>query len=123
MGGFLKRRYLDLRMGGVTINPLIQAANFTMLAYLTIENFIPLWLFAPLFIGGVFSAFTVSGLLFRKVQMSTDEDLKYERQTELNKTLFEMAKQLKKISEKNGITLDDSFEERLDELKRIVTLC
>jgi len=113
-GVFLKRRYLDLRLGGVTINPLIQASNFTMLAYLTMENIVPMWIFIPLFIIGVFSLFGVVGLFFRRIQLSTDEDLKYEKQIELNKTLYQIMLALSKQKQ------DLEFYQRMDEVKNII---
>lgn len=119
--GNLKRRYLDLRLGGVTVNPIIQASNFVMLSYtIIIMTFnIPFWVYAPLFLIGVVSVFTIIGLLFRKIQLSTDEDLKYEKQKELNKTQFEIMKQLKKLSDAANIPVDNSFLDRMETVKKI----
>lgn len=116
---YLKRRYLDLRLGGVTINPIIQASNFVMISYIVISDSIPFWLYAPLFLSAVLICFAGAGLAFRKIQLSTDEDLKYEKQSELNRTLYEIMEQLKKISLAKNVAIDESFWDRLDFVKEI----
>lgn len=118
-GNFLKRRYLDLRLGGVTVNPIIQASNFVMISYILFQDSISFWLYAPLFFSGVVSIFVVTGLFFRRIQLSTDEDLKYEKQKELNRTLLEIMRTQKKIMGVMNITPDDSFGERYDYIKKI----
>lgn len=110
---FLKRRYLDLRMGGVTINPVIQASNFVMISYIVFQDSISFWIYAPLFFLGIISMFTVTGLFFRKIQLSTDEDLKYEKQTELNKTLYQIMLALSKDPQ------NPEFYKRMDLVKKI----
>lgn len=117
----LKRRYLDMRLGGVTINPIIQTSNFVMISYtiiiLTLD--IPFWIYTPIFLIGVVLVFTVIGLLFRRIQLSTDEDLKYEKQIQLNKTLLEIMKQQIQISDALHIPLNYSFYNRLGTVEEI----
>lgn len=83
---------------------------------------ISIYLYAPLFLILIFAGFTVAGLFFRRHQLSTDENLKYERQRDFNITLFEFGKQLKKISGNIGIPIDGSFNDELDRLKRRANL-
>lgn len=116
----LKRHYLDLRLGGVTVNPLIQAGNFTMITFMLVKDNISFFIFAPLFLLAVFFGFTLAGFFFRRIQLSTDEDLKYEKQKELNKTLFEIMTLQKKIAESKSISIDNSFHDRLKDVKNII---
>lgn len=115
----IKRHYLDLRLGGVTINPLLQAGNFTMIAFLLIEDRISFYLFAPLFFCALVVAFGFVGFLFRRIQLSTDEDLKYEKQIELNRTLFHIMQQQARISNALNIPIDKEFLTRLESIKKI----
>ena len=115
---YVKRRYLDLRLGGVTINPIIQASNFVMISYIVFQDSISFWVYAPLFFGGIISMFTLTGLFFRRIQLSTDEDLKYEKQKELNKTLYHIM--LAQCDPKYIETQE--FTERMAEVKRIADL-
>lgn len=114
---FFKRRYYDLRIGGVTINPLIQAANFVMIVYLTLRlaDIVPLGLFVPMFLMGVVSVFTAVGFYFRKIQLSTDEDMKYEKQVDFNKTLLVIMKALENPEFTNTL----QFKERLQYVKEL----
>lgn len=118
---FFKRRYLDLRLGGVTINPIIQAANFVMISYtiLILSVDIPFWIYAPLFFIGVFSTFGVLGLFFRTKQLSTDENLKYEQQVDFNKTLYEIMKAQRSIMNQLNIPISTSYNTQLDNVKSI----
>jgi hypothetical protein len=43
----LKKRYLEVRFGHQMIGPVIQLANFLMIAYLAINEVIPIYIFAP----------------------------------------------------------------------------
>ena len=112
-GSYLKRRYTDLRTGGVTLNPIIQASNFMMLAYITISESIPMIIFAPIFLISIFVLFTGVGLTFRKVQLSTDLDIIYERNQSLNATLYQIM-----------LGIDDGnkgkkFYDRMDYVKKL----
>jgi hypothetical protein len=113
---FLKRRYSESRIGAVTINPILQASNFIMLAYLLINEAIPLYIFAPVFIILMILLVTFVGFKFRNIQLSTDEDIKYEKQVKLNQTLYQIM-----------LALDDDnrtpeFYRKLDEIKEIADI-
>lgn len=112
---------MDLRLGGVTINPIIQAANFVMISYtiLILSVDIPFWIYAPLFFIGVFSTFGVLGLFFRTKQLSTDENLKYEQQVDFNKTLYEIMKAQRSIMNQLNIPISTSYNTQLDNVKSI----
>ncbi len=83
---YIKRRYMDMRLGNQTISPALQLSNFLMLSYLTINEIIPIWLFAPFFIVGIIGLFTFVGNKFRKVQSSTDHTMNYEKSTDAVKS-------------------------------------
>lgn len=112
-----KRVYFDFRLGGLTINPIIQASNFFMLIYLSIQNTIPVWLFLPLFVITIFATFTIIGNKFRKVQFTTDSNLLYEQQTEQAKTHLIICQALSKL---NGMQKDYELDTRINYLKGIV---
>ncbi len=115
----IKRRYFDFRNGHLTLAPLISFSNFMMLAYLTINEFIPIWLFAPLFTIAVLISFTVVGNYFRKIQVATDLNMGYEKATESATTFFMMMKSDKKIMDALNIPYPEGFESRLDYMRRI----
>jgi len=54
---------------------------------------------------------TIIGFKFRGIQLQTDEDMKYEKQRELNKTLFLILKSLNDGS--------PEFEKRMETVRRI----
>ncbi len=113
-GIFVKRRYTEARIGAVVINPLMAASTFLGVAYLYIKDVIPFWIFAPLFLISMICVVTVIGFKFRNIQLSTDEDIKYEKQKDFNKTLLEIMN-----------ALDDDhrspeFYKRLDYVKKII---
>ena len=112
---FIKRRYSESRIGAVVINPILQASNFIMLAYIVIENVIPFWLFVPLFVMGMVSLVTFTGFKFRNIQLSTDEDIKYEKQTKLNRTLLNIMLAI----ENGGHTDTPEFKDAMREVKEI----
>lgn len=116
---FLKRRYYDMRIGGGTINPLIQTGNFSMLAYLTLNEIIPIYIFIPVFVMGMFTVFTITGLKFRQVQLSTDEDLKYEKKSENAKTIYQMMLAQKQMMENMNIPPTKEFLDRMEYMKSI----
>ena len=55
---------------------------------------------------------TIVGFKFRGIQLQTDEDMKYEKQKELNKTLYCI---MKEVSNSNS----REFLERMDYVKKI----
>lgn len=122
----LKNIYLDMRLGGVTINPVIQAINFIMISYtmvtVSLNLEISFWIYAPLFILGVLTSFTLMGNIFRHKQLSTDLDLTYQKQIELNKTLLELQKDLKVIKSALNIPIDNSSNDRIDVVQKISRL-
>ena len=88
---FIKRRYSESRIGAVTINPILAASNFIMLIWITLStDIIPFWLFVPVFLFFMISLVVIIGYKFRVIQLSTDEDIKYEKQADFNSTLYEM---------------------------------
>lgn len=114
-----KNIYFDMRLGGITLNPLIAVINFLMLSYLVIENVIPFWLFVPLFLVGVFILYSIVGNKFRQIQQTTDVNLVYEKATEQAKTNIEILKQLALISETLKIPKSVLLESRLNYLQEI----
>ena len=112
---FIKRRYTESRIGSVTLNPILAASNFIMLIWITLEtDLIPFWLFVPLFMAAMITLVTVVGFKFRNIQLSTDEDIKYEKQKDFNKTLLEIMNAL------DDGQRSQAFYERLDYIKAIV---
>jgi hypothetical protein len=112
-GTFVKRRYTEARIGAVVLNPIISASTFLGVAYLYIKDVIPFIVFAPLFLIIMTVIVTVIGFKFRNVQLSTDEDIKYEKQKDFNKTLYQIM-----------LAIDDgnksrAFYERLDYVEKI----
>ena len=113
-GTFVKRRYTEARIGAVVLNPIISASTFLGVAYLYIKDIIPFIVFAPLFLISMIVIVTVIGFKFRNVQLSTDEDIKYEKQKDFNKTLYQIMLALEK-NQPQGI----EFYERMDYVKII----
>jgi hypothetical protein len=115
----IKRRYYDMRTGNVTVSPILQLGNFLMLSYLTISDTIPMWIFAPLFVVGIISVFTMVGNKFRKVQTSTDINMQYEKSTEAVKSMWLLSKRVNDIADELGMKHDPEFDQRLDYQKEI----
>ena len=115
-----KNIYFDIRLGGITLNPLIAIINFLMLSFLVIENVIPFWLFVPLFLIGVFILYSIVGNKFRKIQYETDSNLIYEKQTEQARTNLELFNQIRLISLKTNTPLTLSYQKRIFYLEEII---
>jgi len=115
-----KNIYFDIRLGGITLNPLIAIINFLMLSFLVIENVIPFWLFVPLFLLGVFILYSIVGNKFRKIQYETDSNLIYEKQTEQARTNLELFNQIRLISLKTNTPLTLSYQKRIFYLEEII---
>jgi len=111
-----KRVYFDLRLGGITLNPVIALSNFLMLSYLIIEDVIPFWLFVPLFIVGIFVLYSFVGNKFRNIQYTTDSNMIYEKSTEQAQTLLLIMQRLKNQDNIN----DPIFDKRIEYMKQIV---
>ncbi len=111
---FVKRRYFELRAGITVISPVISASTLIGVAYLYIRDFLPIWIFVPLFVSFMVVVATVIGFKFRGIQLQTDEDMKYEKQRELNKTLYEIMKALS-----DDAPRDQYFLDRMEFVKRI----
>lgn len=116
---FIKRKYYDFRQGGIILAPVLGLSNFMMLAYLTISEVIPLWIFAPVFIITVLFGFTFMGNQFRKIQFSTDLDLGFERAKSQGETLYQIMKSQKQIMDKLQITYPSDYITRMDFMKRV----
>ena len=116
---------MDMRLGNQTISPALQLTNFLMLSYLTINEIIPIWLFAPFFIIGIIGLFTFVGNKFRKIQSSTDHTMNYEKSTESVKSFYIVSKRMEKnfqtIAKHLNIKLEDDpeFIQRLQYQKDI----
>ena len=115
----IKRRYLDFRFGQQTIGPVLQISNFMMLAYLTINEYISIWVFAPLFVITILITHTIIGNKFRHHQQPTDLNLGYEKSTQAGKTVHIWMESNKKIMDKLNIPYPDGFEERLEYMRKI----
>ena len=90
----IKRYFVDLRYGYSLIAPLIAYSNFLLIGYNFTEahELIPFEIFTILFTAGMVSVLVVIGRTFRHKQLSTDEDLRYERakqQARTNRILLE----------------------------------
>ncbi len=105
-----KNIYFDIRLGGITLNPVIAVVNFLMLSYLVIENIIPFWLFVPLFLAGVFVLYSFVGNKFRKIQYETDSNLIYEKQTEQAKTNLIILESLRELQKNKSYALEKRIE-------------
>ena len=112
-GTFVKRRYTEARIGAVVLNPIISASTFLGVAYLYIKDIIPFIIFAPLFLIIMTVIVTVIGFKFRNVQLSTDEDIKYEKQADFNRTLYHI------MSALDNDMQNKSFYDRMDYVKKL----
>ncbi len=115
----IKKRYQEFRFGVQTVGPVMQLANFLMLAYLTINEFIPLYIFAPLFVMVIIVTYTIIGNKFRKIQQTTDLDLSYEKSKAAGKTVYEMMKRIDDIADKVGLAKDEDYENTKKYMKKI----
>lgn len=115
----IKRHYFDMRQGANTVGPFFQMANFLMLAYLTISEILPIWVFAPIFIISIIFSFTVIGNKFRKHQTPTDINLAYEKSTQAAGTVVQMMEAELLIMEKLDIPVKPEFLKRLQYMKDI----
>ena len=97
------------------ISPVISASTLIGVAYLYIQHVVPIYVFMPVFVIFMVFVATIIGFKFRGIQLSTDEDMKYEKQKELNKTLYEIMKVL------NNPKLNSSYDftKRMETVKRI----
>jgi hypothetical protein len=93
----------------------MQFSNFLMLAYLTINDFIPFELFVPVFVVSVLISFTLVGAKFRKHQFATDINMGYEKSTEAAITVYHMYRAL----QDPNYAKDEAFLARMDYMKRI----
>lgn len=114
-----KRRYMELRLGNVTLAPLIQFGNFLMLSYLVVNEVIPIYIFAPLFVLFILISFTIVGNKFRKYQQPTDLNMGYEKATQAGATVYHMMNAEKIIMDKLDIEYPKGFLERLEYMKKI----
>ena len=111
---FFKRRYFEARAGNTVISPLISASTFVGVAFLYIQDIMPIWIFVPIFVLSMTTLVTIVGLKFRNIQLGTDEDMKYEKQFELNKTLYQIMKALNDDKPR-----DEEFLKRMEWVKMI----
>ena len=109
---FVKRRYFETRAGITVMSPAISASTLIGVAFLYIQDIIPIWIFIPTFVIFMITVATIVGFKFRGIQLQTDEDMKYEKQKELNKTLYCI---MKEVSNSNS----REFLERMDYVKKI----
>lgn len=112
-GSFFKRRYYDTRLGGMTISPIIQLANFAMIAFLYIRGMIPIEIFAPIFMVLGFLALATIGILFRKHQATTEYDMLFEKQPRQAKIFYHIM-----LAIKTGV-INKEFDEQLEYLRGV----
>ena len=110
---FFKRRYYDLRLGGIMVSPMVQMGNFAMIAFLYVRDIIPLEIFAPLFMILGLVGLSIIGNKFRKHQASTDWNMVLEKQTRKAAIFYQMMKAIKE-----GKT-DKEFDKQMEYLKSI----
>lgn len=111
---FIKHRYYEFRIGNQTLSPVLQLSNFLMLAYLTINEIIPFYIFVPLFVVTLLVSMTFIGSKFRAHQMSTDINMGFEKATESGLTTYHIMRALHEIKPQN-----DDFVERMKHMKKI----
>jgi hypothetical protein len=114
-----KKRYQELRFGHQTVGPVIQLVNFLMIAYLAINELIPIYIFAPMFIVAIAGVYVVIGNKFRKIQQSTDLDLSYEKSKAAGLTTYEIMVLLESIARKTETDIKDTYKERMKFMKDI----
>lgn len=115
----IKRRYFDMRVGAATISPILSMSNFLMLSYLTINELIPIWIFAPMFVISVALALVLVGNRFRKIQTSTDINMQYEKSSDWAKTQVVMMNALFSLLVYAQIQPSPEFVRQLDHVKKI----
>jgi uncharacterized membrane protein len=115
----IKRNYFYARQGWGVIAPIFGIANFMMLIYLTTNNVIPIWIFAPVFVILLCISLTLTGKHFRNLQMETDLNLSYRKAAEACKTDRVLFDQLEQICAKLDIKPRKEFYERRELLKNI----
>ena len=109
---FVKRRYFETRAGITVMSPAISASTLIGVAFLYIQDIIPIWIFIPAFVVFMITVATIVGFKFRGIQLQTDQDMTYEKQREFNKTLYCI---MKEVSNSNS----REFLERMDHVKKI----
>ncbi len=114
-----KRRYFDLRQGSIVIMPMVSFTNFLMLAYLTINDVIPLWIFAPVFLITLIATLVIVGRNFRKIQLNTDMDLNYERASSAGVTVYFMMLAELEIMKAQNIHIPQGFLDRMEYMRKI----
>lgn len=100
-----RRRYLDLRLGWSTFAPVIAFANFIMISYIALKDVFPIEVVLPFVVFGMIIGLTLLGNIFRKKQLSIDNNLNYEQQTEPAKTARILFDDLHKIQKHMGIEI------------------
>ena len=115
----IKRKYFYARQGWGVIAPIFGIANFMMLIYLTTNNVIPIWVFAPVFVILLSISLTLTGRHFRNLQMQTDLDLSYRKASQACKTDRVMFDHIEKICESLQIKPTQEFHDRREMLKKI----
>lgn len=103
-----------MRLGGVSLSPVIQMANFVGIFFLYVRDVIPFEIFAPLFMIVGIIGLSFIGMTFRKHQASTDYNTVFENQTVQANVLYQI---MNAIKNKNT---DDSFDDTMKYLKGIM---
>ena len=116
---FVKRRYFETRAGITVMSPAISASTLIGVAYLYISEIIPIWAFVPMFVAFMITVATIIGFKFRGIQLSTDEDMKYEKQKELNKTLYLIMQSQMNIMHELDIRYPIGYADREQEVRKI----
>jgi hypothetical protein len=90
-----------------------------MISYLAINELIPIYIFAPMFVVGLAATYTVIGNKFRKIQQSTDLNLSYQKSTDAGKTTYEIMKRLDEVADKVGLPRNEDYENTKEYVKKI----
>lgn len=108
-----------MRNGNVVLAPILSFSNFVMISYLAINEIVPIWLFAPMFLVAIVAGMVFVGNMFRKKQLHVDMDLNYEKASAAGYTVYQMMSAQKKIMDHLNIQYPDGFQTRLDYMKLI----
>ncbi len=115
----VKRRYQEVRFGQHVISPIIQLVNFLMISYLAINDIIPIYIFAPVFILLIVMMYVAIGNRFRKIQQTTDLDMGYEKSRQQGITNYNIMKAQESIMISLNIEIPKGFNDRLEYVRKI----
>jgi len=118
----VKRRYTEARFGISVLAPILSVSNFIMLVFMSINQSIPLVVLAPLMFVALLGLVTIVGNKFRNIQLSTDSDIMYEKQTAFNKTLYAILFSQFRIMTINKMEISPEFLSQLNHVKKLARI-